>query len=93
MSRFYVDSILLQRNEDDWEDAFRRALNEGLKKQQEYENADGNRVVWKLASIVSLDRIGETLGDSQEVYSERVSAPDPIPNQRPIIGRLLACQC
>jgi uncharacterized protein DUF4288 len=74
--RFYMDSILLFRSEDDWEDAFRRALDEGIRKEQAYENADGKRVVWKLASVISLDRIGEMLGDSQEVYSERVSAPD-----------------
>jgi len=76
---FYMDSILLLRSEDDWEDAFRRALGEELRKQQAYENADGERVVWKLASIISLDRIGETLGDSQEVYSERVLAHNDQP--------------
>jgi hypothetical protein len=73
--QFYMDSVRVLRAAD-YEHAFRRALAEGLRDEKAYTNADGQRVLWKLASIISLDRIGEDFADSQEVYSEPVKVTE-----------------
>jgi hypothetical protein len=78
--QMYMDSVRLFRATD-YDLAFRRVLDDGLKDEKSYSNADGQRVLWKLASIISLDRIGEHLSDGQEVYSEpiTVTSDDMVP--------------
>lgn len=68
----------------DFDDAFHRALGEGLKDEKEYTNGDGERVVWRLASVISLDYVGEDLAHGQEVYSERVMVSE---------GQLVSFEC
>ncbi len=54
----------------DFEDAFRRVVELGKSKEEEYRNSEGQRVVWRLKEVISLDKIpGESL-DGAEVYSE-----------------------
>lgn len=67
----YVDSVWLLKALD-FGNAFQRALEVGLKNEKAYTNGDGKEVRWKLASIISLDWIGEEFVDGQEVYSEPV---------------------
>jgi len=68
----YMDSVRLLKAVD-FRNAFQRALEAGLKGEKAYANADGKQVRWKLASIISLDWIGDQPADGQEVYSEPVN--------------------
>ncbi|XXY32264.1 DUF4288 domain-containing protein [Sorangium sp. So ce233] len=67
----YMDSVHLFKASD-LSDAMRRALELGKSHEQEYLNVDGKRVRWLLASVVSLDLIGDDVTDGVEVYSEPV---------------------
>jgi hypothetical protein len=71
--QFYMDSVRLFRALD-YDDAFARALKIGLNCEKEYRNERGDRVAWRLASIVSLDKLPAELEDGQEVYSEPIEA-------------------
>jgi len=68
----YSDSVFVFKSTD-FEAAFRRALQIGREQEEEYLNSDGNRVRWKLASVISLDGLQELI-DGAEVYSEPVPA-------------------
>lgn len=72
--QMYMDSICLFRATD-YDQAFQRALDYGIKDEKSYSNADTQRILWKLASIISLDRIGEDLQDGQEICSEPIDVP------------------
>jgi hypothetical protein len=71
----YMDSVLLLKA-DDFDDLFRRTLDRGKRDEKEFLNGDGQRVRWRLASIISVDWVGEEIADWQEVYSEPVSVPE-----------------
>ena len=75
--RFYMDSVRLFRAED-YDQAFLRALDIGREGEQHYANADGEAVMWKLALVVSLDKIGSVIEDNQEVYSEPIEVSEAI---------------
>jgi hypothetical protein len=68
-----MDSIHLFRALD-FDDAMNRAVQCGKQHEEDYVNADGERVRWRLAAIVSLDLLSEQLSDGVEVYSEPVDA-------------------
>lgn len=70
----YMDSVYVFRSVD-FEKAFRRALELGKQQEQSYLNGDGNKVVWKLKEIISLDIINSESLDGIEVYSEPVQLP------------------
>ncbi|WP_437290962.1 DUF4288 domain-containing protein [Sorangium sp. So ce406] len=70
----YMDSVHLFKASD-FSDAMKRALDLGKAHEQEYLNADGKRVRWLLASVISLDLIGDDVMDGVEVYSEPVEVP------------------
>ncbi|WP_437305469.1 DUF4288 domain-containing protein [Sorangium sp. So ce388] len=67
----YMDSVHVLKASD-FSDAMRRALELGKTHEQEYLNFEGKRVRWLLASVISLDLIGDELMDGVEVYSEPV---------------------
>ncbi|MBV9266671.1 MAG: DUF4288 domain-containing protein [Acidobacteriaceae bacterium] len=71
----YMDSVRLFRSTD-FDSAFSRVLEIGLSDQKEYLNADGERIAWRLVSIISLDLLSPQLVDGQEVYSEPVEVED-----------------
>jgi hypothetical protein len=50
------------------EDAFKRALQLGRKREHDYKNSKGQLVRWVLVDILNVDRIGRTL-DGKEVAS------------------------
>lgn len=56
----------------DFEPAFDKAISIGKAKEEKYKNAYGRIVAWKLVEIISLDILGPTIRDGQEVYSEPV---------------------
>ena len=68
----------------DWDDAKRRLLELGRTQDTEYENADGRRVRWTLATLERLDELDDELGD-REVYS-KISAIDP-PDESVVIDQ------
>jgi len=65
------DCIFLLKAED-FEAAFRKAINIGEAAQKEYRNKYGNLVVWKFMEIISLDVIRAENLDEAEVYSEPI---------------------
>lgn len=69
----FMDSVRVFRAVN-YEEAFKRALEEGRGDEKTYFNSEGHRVAWKLAEVVSLDRIGDELMDGQEIYSEPIFA-------------------
>jgi hypothetical protein len=68
----YMDSVFIFQSSD-FDNAFQRALAVGRAQEREYLNGEGNRVRWRLASVVSLDVLPDLL-DGAEVYSEPVPA-------------------
>lgn len=54
----------------DLDDAGAVALRLGRKHEQEYKNGDGALVRWRLKDVVTLDRVGLTIDDGAEIYSE-----------------------
>jgi hypothetical protein len=71
----YMDSVRLLKAVD-FRNALQYALEAGLKDEKTYANGDGKQVRWRLASIISLDWIGDQLADGQEVYSEPVDVSE-----------------
>ncbi len=67
----YTHSVHVFQAED-FAEAMRRALDIGTGHEEEYANADGRRVRWRLAAVISLDLVGDDLTDGAEVYSEPV---------------------
>lgn len=63
-----MDSIHVFRASD-WDDALRRAVALGRGHEQEYVNADGDRVQWRLREVLSLDLIRADDIDGAEVHS------------------------
>ena len=59
----------------DWDAAFQRALELGRSHEEEYVNADGALVRWRLAEVVSLDMLRSDDLDGAEVYSEISDIP------------------
>ena len=57
----------------DWDEAFQRALALGRSHESEYRNADGERLRWRLAQVLTLDRVVGSL-DGAEVFSESFAA-------------------
>lgn len=60
---------------DGFESAFQRALAIGRATEEEYVNADGERVRWKLKEILSLDLLRSAKLDATEAYSELLDLP------------------
>ena len=72
----YSDSLYLFQSSD-FEVAFGKALEIGHRNEQSYLNAEGQRVVWRLAKVISLDIIRAESLEAAEIYSEPVSGSDP----------------
>ena len=53
----------------DFDEAFERALDIGRRHEEEYRTADGQLVRWKLAEVLTLDAVRDSI-DGAEVYSE-----------------------
>lgn len=64
----YDESVIVFRARD-FEDAFKRALALGKKKESEYKNNKGQQVRWALVRILTLDWIGSKV-DGKEVASK-----------------------
>jgi Domain of unknown function (DUF4288) len=60
---------------EDWEPAFKRALELGKAEEHEYRNVDDRLVSWRLVEIETLDALGNTISDGREVYSEILPPP------------------
>ena len=71
----YMDSVFVFQSED-FDVAFRRALDVGRGQEKEYLNADGKRVKWRLKEIISLDILEVESLDGVEGYSEPVNLND-----------------
>ena len=72
----YMDSVYVFRSAD-FQTAFTRALALGKSQEKTYGNVDQQKVVWKLAEVVSLDMITAASLNGAEVYSEPVDlAPE-----------------
>jgi Domain of unknown function (DUF4288) len=71
----YWDSVYVFQSSD-FEAAFQKALGIDRRNEKSYLNADGERVVWKLAEVVSLDIIRTESLEAAEIYSEPVSGSD-----------------
>jgi Domain of unknown function (DUF4288) len=67
----YQDSVVVMRAAD-FREAFQRALEVGRGREEEYLNADGELVRWRLKAVFSLDVIQADQLDGAEVYSEPV---------------------
>lgn len=75
----YDESVVVFRARG-FDHAFKRALELGRDREQEYTNAKGQRVRWALVEVATLDRVGPRL-EGREVSSrlhDRVS-PEAIP--------------
>lgn len=57
-----------------WDEALERAVELGRVLEEDHLNAEGERVVWKLMDVETLDMLGEEIPDGREVYSEPVPA-------------------
>ena len=71
----YDDSVVVFKARD-FDDAFKRAVEIGKAREQEYLNADGQKVRWALVEVLNLDWVGRKI-DGAEVASKlhyRVSA-------------------
>ncbi len=64
-------SVVLVRAEDH-EAAFAASLARGRVMEQDYLNAAGERVQWRLEAIETIDELEDTMVDGREVYSERM---------------------
>lgn len=73
-SHRYQDSVVLMLATS-FKEAFNRTLEIGRSHEQEFLNADGDRVRWRLKEIISLDILGNEDLDSREVYSQPVDVP------------------
>jgi hypothetical protein len=56
----------------DFPAAFERAVTIGESAQNEYRNADGQRVLWRFKEVISLDIIRTNDLDGAEIYSEPI---------------------
>ncbi len=63
----YHDSIHVFRAAD-WDDAFARALALGRSHEEEYVNANGDEIRWRLTEILSLDLVAGNSLDGAEVH-------------------------
>jgi uncharacterized protein DUF4288 len=69
----------------DFADALQRAIQIALAREQEYRNADGQRVAWRLKEISTLDRIADSLEVGAEVHAYSEEATDPgSPSEPPV---------
>jgi hypothetical protein len=60
----------------DFEAAFQEALEIGYRNERSYRNGEGQRVVQKLAEVVSLDMIRSESLEAAEIYSEPIPGSD-----------------
>lgn len=67
----YTDSIFVFKATG-YQDAKERAIALGKKQEEEYHNAEGSCVRWRLKEIISLDALTEGVLDGTEIYSEPV---------------------
>jgi len=72
----YSDSIYLFQAMD-FETAFQKIIEIGRNNEDSFVNEDKQKVVWKLAEIISLDIIRSESLDGAEIYSEPVPGEDP----------------
>lgn len=59
-----------------FEHAFVRALELGRREESDYRNTEGERVVWRLKDILSLDMIPDETLDGVEVHCEISEVPE-----------------
>jgi hypothetical protein len=75
----FMDSIYVFRG-NDFDDAFKKALDIGRSQEKSYLNDAAELVMWRLKEIISLDLIGRQSLDGAEVYSEPIElAPSDFP--------------
>ncbi len=72
-AEYFSDSTILFRAED-FDGAFRRALELGEEKQQEYVGGEGARIRWRLKEVLSLDVLPDDL-DGAELHVESIDLP------------------
>lgn len=71
----YSDSLYLFQSSD-FEAAFQKALEIGYRNERSYRNGEGQRVVQKVAEVVSLDMIRSESLEAAEMYSEPIPGSD-----------------
>lgn len=62
---------------EDRRDALAKALQLGRRGEETYKNPYGELVVWRLVAIETLDDLGTTIEDGQEVHSEFTGSMRP----------------
>jgi hypothetical protein len=67
--QYFRDTIHLLRAEG-WDEALKRAIALGRRKEAEYQNANSVLVRWKLREVLTLDILAEGELDGAEVHSE-----------------------
>ena len=72
-----VRSVVVFRA-DDFDDALARSLDLGHRLERTFTNGDGQEVRWALASVETLDELGDDITDGREIYSEPLGAGDGI---------------
>jgi hypothetical protein len=72
-----VRSVVVFRA-DDFDDALTRSLEVGRRLECTFTNGDGKEVRWALASVETLDELGDVITDGREIYSEPLGAGDGI---------------
>ena len=67
----YMDSVFIFQATD-FQPAFEKVLKLGRTREEQYSNEAKEIVAWRLAFVISLDRLGSELSDGAEIYSEPV---------------------
>jgi Domain of unknown function (DUF4288) len=73
----YMDSVFIYTSES-YELAFAKAIQIGKNQEEEYVNGTGQRVLWRLKEIVSLDKLTFSSEEYTEVYSEPKEIEDGV---------------
>ena len=74
----YMDSVHVFQASD-YDAALQRALQIGRTHEESYVNGDGAQVKWRLASVVTLDLLGDFIQDGAEVCSGPVDTTETVP--------------
>lgn len=80
-AKYYRDTVLIFRASS-WDDAQTRGVALGRSHEEEYQDADGLPVHWRLKEVVTLDWIGDGDLDGVEVHSHLLPVGDvPVPRE------------
>lgn len=61
---------------EDWSAAKERAIALGQTSERTYIGGTGQEVRWRLEEVETLDELGESITEGQEIYSEPVDLPE-----------------